>query len=246
MPILQLFPTPGVQDAVATILTFGVSLAWLRGIDALAQRGLVGARLSRKIIHIGTGPLFVLCWTLFSASPSARLWAAAVPLVITLQFAAVGLGWMKDDAAVQAMTRHGDPREILLGPLFYGIVFVACTIAFWRTSPVGMLGLMIMCGGDGLADIVGRRWGARKLPYNRDKSWTGSAAMFLGGFTLALLIVWVFWRWNVFQPPLDWATAPGKVALVALAATLVESLPLHDVDNLTTTGTAILLAASLF
>ena len=42
-------------------------------------------------------------------------------------------------AAVQAMTRHGDAREILRGPLYYGLVFVVCTVLFWRHSPVGML-----------------------------------------------------------------------------------------------------------
>ena len=149
------------QDVVATILTFAVALAWLRAMDGLAQRGLIEQRLSRKIIHIGTGPLFVLCWNLFSAQPQARWLSALVPLAITAQFVMVGLGLMKDEAAVKAMTRTGDAREILRGPLYYGIVFVVCTVLFWRHSPVGLLALMAMCGGDGLADIVGRRWGRR-------------------------------------------------------------------------------------
>ena len=42
---------------------------------------------------------------------------------------------MKDDAAVQAMTRRGNPREILRGPLFYGIMFVVLTIVYWKDSP---------------------------------------------------------------------------------------------------------------
>ena len=37
-----------------------------------------------------------------------------------------------------------------------------------------------MCGGDGLADIVGRRYGSAKLPFNHSKSWVGSLAMFTG------------------------------------------------------------------
>lgn len=240
------FPSPAVQDIVATVLTFGIALAWLRLMDALAHRGVVQPRLSRKIIHIGTGPIFVLCWILFSDSASARLWAALVPLAITLQFIAVGLGWMKDDAAVQAMTRHGDPREILRGPMFYGLVFVACTVGFWRTSPVGILALMIMCGGDGLADIVGRRWGSIRLPYSAGKSWLGSAAMFLGGLILSLVMVWVFDRLGLFQPSLEWPSAMWRIAAVAFAATVVESLPLADVDNLTTTGAALLVASYMF
>jgi len=43
-----------------------------------------------------------------------------------------------------------------------------------------------MCGGDGLADIVGRRWGGNnRLPYNPTKSWAGSLAMILAGTAFA-------------------------------------------------------------
>ena len=131
---------------------------------------------------MGTGPIFVLCWLLFTDMPNARFLAALVPLLITVQFALVGLGILKDDAAVEAMSRSGDPREILRGPLFYGIVFVLVTIFYWKDSPTGITALMLMCGGDGLADIVGRRWGTNKLPWARDKSWIGSLGMLAGGW----------------------------------------------------------------
>ena len=107
------FENKVAQDIVATLATFALAVAWLRLVDALAHRGLLAQRLSRKIIHIGTGPLFVLCWNLFSAEPWARWAAALVPLAITGQFVAVGLGWLRDEAAVKAMTRAGDAREIL-------------------------------------------------------------------------------------------------------------------------------------
>jgi len=56
----------------------------------------------------------------------------------------------------------------------------AVTTLFWRISPVGIMVLSLMCGGDGLADIVGRRYGSAKLPFNAKKSWIGSLAMFTG------------------------------------------------------------------
>jgi phytol kinase len=211
-------------------------------MDALAARGLVEPRASRKIIHIGTGPLFVLCWLLFSPSQAARLLAALVPLGITLQFVLVGMGRIQDDQAVRAMTRHGDPREILRGPLYYGLVFVASTLIFWRTSPVGIVSLMILCGGDGLADLAGRRYGRRRLPHNPGKSWAGSAAMLACGFLLALAMVTVFQRVGLVAS--STATA-GRIALIALGCTLVESLPLADVDNLTISLTAVLLGLAL-
>jgi phytol kinase len=105
--------------------------------------------------------------------------AALVPLAITIQFLLVGLGIIKDESAVRAMSRTGDRREILQGPLYYGIVFVVLTIIYWTDSPIGMVALMLMCGGDALADILGRRYGKIKLSWNKTKSWVGS----LGRYT---------------------------------------------------------------
>ncbi|QUY43765.1 diacylglycerol/polyprenol kinase family protein [Acaryochloris marina] len=235
----QLTANPLLQDSVVMVITLLLALSWLRIMDALAANGVLEQKLSRKIIHMGTGPLFVLCWPFFSPQPTARYFAALVPLAITLQFIAIGVGWIQDPDAVQAMTRTGNPKEILKGPLFYGLVFVACTIGFWRTSPVGMLALMMMCGGDGLADIVGRRLGVHKLPFSPEKSWAGSAAMFAGSFLFAFSFLSLFNRLNYFQPPL--AGTVGIVAAIALIATLVEALPFRDIDNLTLTGVAVVL-----
>ena len=102
--------------------------------------------------------------------------------MIVAQFALVGLGILKDDAAVQAMSRTGDPGEILRGPLYYGIAFVLLTVLFWKDLPTGMTALMMMCGGDGLADIVGRRVASPKLPWSREKSVAGTASVFIGGW----------------------------------------------------------------
>ena len=57
---------------LALLVTFALSLFWLRLMDFAALRGWISSALSRKIIHIGTGPLFVLCWLLFPAHPAAR------------------------------------------------------------------------------------------------------------------------------------------------------------------------------
>jgi len=228
-----------IQNIIAAVITLALSLAWLRFMDALAHRGIVEQKLSRKIIHIGTGPLFVLCWLMFNDDPLARYLAALVPLLITVQFILVGVGVIKDEAAVKAMTRHGDPREILRGPLYYGVVFVVCTILFWRNSPVGILALMMMCGGDGLADVVGRRFGAVKIPFNKEKSFAGSAAMFGGGFVFALIFVFAFNAWGYFYQPVAFPSALYAVALISVVATVIEAFPFQDIDNITITLAAI-------
>jgi phytol kinase len=227
------------NDLLATITAFGVALIWLRLNDFAAQRGWLSSHLSRKLIHMGTGPLFVLCWPLFTDSAASRYLAALVPLLITAQFFLVGIGLIQDPAAVEAMSRSGDRREILRGPLFYGIVFVAVTMIYWKDSPIGILALMLMCGGDGLADVIGRRFGKSRLPWNAGKSWLGSLGMFFGGWLFSLGVLSAYLALGLFPGDLSGYLLP--VTVIALAGTLVESLPLRDIDNLTVTLIALVL-----
>jgi phytol kinase len=232
------------NNFIALIITFAVALGWLRVNDYVAHRGWISSHLSRKIIHIGTGPFFVACWLLFNDASISRFLAALVPFSITIQFILVGTGMIRDEAAVQAMSRTGDQREILRGPLYYGIVFVILTIVYWKDSPIGMVALMLMCGGDGLADIIGRRYGTKKIPWNSNKSLVGSAGMLIGGWILSMAILTLYVTTGFFSRPLSIYLVP--LTVIALAGTLVESLPFHDIDNITVTATAVLLGHLLF
>jgi hypothetical protein len=130
---------------VSTLLTFTIALVFLSLMDFFAHRGWIESRLSRKLIHIGTGPIFVLCWLFYPDVPEARWLAALVPFAISVHFALVGFGLIKDQAAVQAMSRSGDRCEILRVPLYYGIIFVLMTILIWKGPPAGITALMIIC-----------------------------------------------------------------------------------------------------
>ena len=229
---------------VATLVTFLIALAFLRLMDFLAHRGVIESWLSRKLIHIGTGPIFVLCWLMYPDVFIGRWLAALVPLVITLQFALVGLGLIKDEAAVKAMSRTGDRREILRGPLLYGIAIIAMTLIYWKDLLIGIPAMMIMCGGDGIADIVGRRIKSAKLPWSREKSVAGSLSVFAGGWLLTLLIFGIYVFMGTFTGPMTRFLLP--VTWVALGATLVESLPFKDVDNLTITAACALIGHLVF
>ncbi|CAI7808565.1 unnamed protein product [Closterium sp. NIES-54] len=88
----------------------------------------------------------------------------------------------------------------------------------------------------GIADIVGRRVGSAKLPWNDQKSWAGSVAMLLFGYGLALFTIHLFTAAGFYSS--DWLLLPNlslRVFLVSLGATVVESLPISDKldDNLT-------------
>jgi len=232
------------NNLLALIATFAVALIFLRLMDFAAHRGWIGSQLSRKLIHIGTGPLFVICWLLFTDAPISRYLAALVPLSITAQFALVGLGVVKDQSAVEAMSRSGDRREILRGPLYYGIIFVVVTVLYWLETPTGIVALMLVCGGDGMADIIGRRYGERKLPWNKKKSWMGSLWFLIGGWLLTILILAVFIQAGVFPGPIN--AYFMKVTVIALVVTFVESVSPPDIDNLTITLASLALGYFLF
>lgn len=225
------------SDWLALVISFVVSIIWLRINDYAAHKGWISSRLSRKIIHIGTGPLFVVCWLLFPNTQVSRYLAALVPLVITIQFFLVGVGVIKDQSAVDAMTREGNPREILRGPLFYGIVFVVVTVFLWYDTPLGIIALMLMCGGDGLAEILGTRYGRSHIPWNPEKTWIGSLGMFIGGFLLSTATLAIYDAFNIYSYAL--LTMIPAVALIAFVGTIVETLPLKDIDNITVTLAAI-------
>jgi len=229
---------------IATLLTFAIAVLFLRLMDFIAERGWIDSKTSRKLIHIGTGPIFVICWLMFPDLPISRWLAALVPLLITVQFALVGTGILKDEAAVKAMSRTGDRREILRGPLFYGIVFVAITLFYWKDSLIGIPALMMMCGGDGIADIVGRRVRSPKLPWSPEKSVAGSLSVFAGGLCLTVLIFAIYGSVGAFPGPITRYLLP--VTWIALGAMLVESLPFKDIDNITITLASILVGYLVF
>ncbi|NPA27084.1 MAG: phosphatidate cytidylyltransferase [Chloroflexi bacterium] len=218
-----------LPNPLAMLVTFVVAAAWMGFNEALARRGWISSHTSRKLIHIGTGPLYVLTWLLYPDA-SGRFWAVWVPLLLTLRVAAVGLGLISSPAAVQAMSRTGRREELLRGPLFYGLAFVYFTLAHWRTWE-GILPLMMLCGGDGLADLVGRRWGRRKLPWSPRKSWAGSLGFLLGGWLTAMLVLAVYALAGVWMPE-QVAHYAQQALPAALVAAILESAPWPEIDNL--------------
>ena len=232
------------NDLIALVITFLLSLSWLRLNDFLAHKGWIDGPLSRKIIHMGTGPLFVVCWLLFQNNPSSRFLAALVPFAITMQFLFVGMGVIKDQSALDAMSRTGDRKEILRGPLYYGIVFVILTIFYWRDTPIGIIALMLLCGGDGLADVLGKKFPRARLPWSPQKTWIGSLSMFLGGWLFALIVLEIYIAASVFNGNLlDYLPA---VTIISVVGAIIESLPFKDIDNISVPAAAVLLGHLLF
>jgi len=84
---------PLLQDAAASTLALGGTYAWLQIWISLAKRGKIDAKISRKIIHAGSAPLFMFLWPLFSDTGTyqGRLFASGVIFAQFLRLARAGL-----------------------------------------------------------------------------------------------------------------------------------------------------------
>uniref|UniRef100_A0A9I9DKU6 phytol kinase n=1 Tax=Cucumis melo TaxID=3656 RepID=A0A9I9DKU6_CUCME len=174
----------------------------------------------------------VLAYIQNSTSTEARYFASIVPSVNCLRLVINGLSLTKDEGLLKSLTREGKPEELLRGPLYYVLILILSAVIFWRESPVGLISLGMMCGGDGIADIMGRKFGSKRLPYNQEKSWIGSISMFIFGFCVSIGMLYYYSVLGYLE--LDWVKAVQNVALVSLVATVVESLPIAEVvdDNI--------------
>jgi phytol kinase len=227
---------------IAAVITMIICLIWMRINNFIAKKNLISSSTSRKIVHIGTGPVFLLCWLLFPDHPLSKYLAAIVPFLIVLQLAMVGLGFMKDDSSVKAMARTGSKSELLRGPFYYGIIFVLLTVLFWKT-PYSIIPLMILCGGDGMADLIGSRFGQRQIPWNKNKTLIGSIAMFICGFALSILLILPFVSFGIIDPPLSKYLIP--IILISLIGTLIESLTPSEYDNISVPAVSLILSLIL-
>lgn len=233
-PFLLSTTAPVWQDIVCFLVAGLAARAWTKIFDLLVTNGVLEKKLSRKLVHITTGPIFLLTWPFFSVNPWARVMACCVPAINAVRLLSVGLGFSEDKGLVASVSRSGDRGELLKGPLYYTMVLLATTLFCWRDDPTGMLVICLMCGGDGFADIIGRRFGkGNQLPYNTSKSWAGSMAMLIGGTIMAAGLIGLFCTMGYFECYSVPVLLPYLLA-VSGAATIVESLPINQIidDNL--------------
>ncbi|KVH94098.1 Phosphatidate cytidylyltransferase [Cynara cardunculus var. scolymus] len=225
------FPeNPLVGDICATAFSGCFALSILRIYEETARRGIFDQKLNRKLVHTTIGLAFMLCWPLFSSGHRGAVLAALIPGVNIVKVLLIGLGIWKDEAA---------------GPLYYASTIALSSVIYWRTSPIGIAAICNLCAGDGMADIVGRQFGKKKIPYNKDKSFAGSIAMAAAGFIASVGYMHYFSMFGFVEE--SWQTIFGFL-VVSIASALVESHPLSTKfdDNLTVPLASLLVGMLVF
>ena len=81
LPTLALYESTSqlINDAGCTAGAAAGAVAWIKIWTQLAERGVIDAKLARKIVHCGSGPLYLLVWRFYSDASLARVIAALVP-----------------------------------------------------------------------------------------------------------------------------------------------------------------------
>ena len=229
-----------VWDLIATVISVVLLLALVQINGLIQKKKVLSETVTRKIVHIFAGPIFVITWMLFSGEDISQYIAAIVPILFILQFVAIGTGIMKNESFVNSMSRSGDPRELLGGTLYYAIVMLLMTF-FWfyipstgiaNANPTALLIIGCVSGGDGLADIIGRKFGGEKKFGVRgsEKTIVGSIGMLIGSILTSSILVVIF---SLEVPTFSISILILPIIVVSIVATIVEALSPKGTDNFT-------------
>lgn len=232
-----------VWDLIAMFISIISVMMVVQINGAIQKSGKLSSDVTRKLVHIFAAPVFVVTWLLYSGSVFSRYLAAVVPVLFVLLFVGIGTGKVENEAFVASMSRSGDPAELLKGTLYYAIIIVLTTV-LWFTEPTGNPNALIifgcLAGGDGLADIIGRKYGGDKKfgIGGSEKTVAGSIGMLIGSFLFSLILMAIY----SIQYAYDLVGLLLPVLLLSVIAMIIEALTPPNLDNWTVSiGIAVVL-----
>ena len=181
----------------------------------MLRRRDASPELTRKIVHIGAGHVILIAWWL--AVPAwtgiaASIFFSGIAL-LSYQFPLL--------PGINSVGRKS------LGTFFYALSIGLLILWFWpRSQPqYAAIGILTMAWGDGMAALIGQRFGAHPYQvWGEKKSWEGSLTM-LGVSYLVCAFVLLGIQGPVIS---TWAIALA----VAIVATVLESVSKYGIDNL--------------
>lgn len=197
------------MNVLGLILSF-VLIFIIIGIATVFQKnGVLGDEGARKFIHIGVSNWWILAMLFFDNI----IWASIAPVVfILLNYVSFKMNLIK------AMERSGKGT---LGTVYFPIsLLILVIVTFLIEQPfIGAIGILILGYGDGLAAVIGKKYGKHKLMFG--KSVEGTITMFVTSLIVSFSLL------VIFTPRYVWLAV-----LIALFATVVEVVTPKGLDNL--------------
>ncbi|MGQ9706145.1 MAG: diacylglycerol/polyprenol kinase family protein [bacterium] len=187
----------------------------------LRKRG-ISDKTARKVVHIGVGNWIILALFIF------KDWFFAIIGPVSF----IVLNYFSYKKNLFGGSMELDEKRTL-GTVYYAIALSILVFFFWFVRNgsykwVASLGVLSMTWGDGMASVIGQRWGRLsggfKLAGN-EKSYSGSIAMFVFSF-IPLFLVMIGFGELPFR-------AFVSSVMMAVIATFVEAITSLGLDNLT-------------
>jgi phytol kinase len=192
--------------ALVTSLSLAVRARW-------PERG----EWTRKVVHIGAGPVVLIAWTL-----GIDRWVALPSAVLATLLAAV-------NHRRRLLPGLEDVDRASYGTVAYGASITLLRLVWWPREPLVVAsGVLVMAFADGMAGLVGPQVASPSwLILGQRRSLAGTATMALT--SLAVLLALAALAGASGQP----VPTPASVVGIALAAALLEQVAIGGLDNLT-------------
>ena len=169
--------------------------------------------LSRKIIHIGTGPVILLAW-LFDIPKNIAFFSA---FFITI---ALGVNYQ-----YRLLPAIEDIERKSFGTIAYGISITLLLLLFWpRHASSISIGVLSMAFGDGLAGLMGRSINSPKW------SVLGQSKSVAGTFTMGAVVAITSATISSIN---NLGIQPIEIIVIAIIATFLEQISPWGIDNIT-------------
>lgn len=176
--------------------------------------------LTRKIIHIGISNWYFIAMIYFDNY--------LVAIIPPLSF--IFLNYLSYRYKLIEGIERQNKKD--LGTIYYPIsLFLLVLFSFGVINKpyIGLIGTLILGYGDGIASIIGEKFGKTKIYKN--KSYIGSLTMFIISFFTTFILLTLFNPINKFFYSL----------IIAFSATIIEIFSSQGTDNLTVPLTSSLL-----
>ncbi|GBO52093.1 phytol kinase [Pseudanabaena sp. lw0831] len=170
--------------------------------------------LVRKVVHIGTGNVLLIAWWLHI--PTWLCIAAGVT------FSAIALA----SHYTNILPMIHDVGRKTYGVFYYALSITILVALLWDSHPqYAVIGVMVMSWGDGMAALIGKRFGKHAFVHHGNKrSLEGSFAMFVTSF---MVMIGIFGLTHGIH-----SRDIGVAMPVAAIAALLEAYSPGGTDNL--------------
>jgi uncharacterized protein (TIGR00297 family) len=184
------------------------------------------AERTRQWVHVGSGAFALLLRYL--------TWWQAIALAA---FAVVFNVLILPRIGGRRLYRPIDEaRGFPLGILLYPLAVLGLILAFSKRLDLAASAWAILALGDGTATLVGRGIASPTLPWNREKTVSGTLAFIIFGALGGVALMW--WMRSTIEPPPSLTFVLVAPVVGAITAAFVETIPIRLDDNISVPVTA--------